>query len=104
MGNMRSYRRAVARAKANKMSHYGKNGKSIKLFHMIWDGQQEAAGKGVLAKKKAQAKAKQQKNDNAISKALKKAKDALADRTSKKPTVAVARKNEKRTVAAARNQ
>lgn len=88
MGNMRKHRRAVARAKANKMSKYGKNGKSIKLFHMIRDVQQEAAGKGVLAKKKKQAKAKSQKNDNSLSAALKKAKDTLAHRTSGKRRVA----------------
>jgi hypothetical protein len=51
--SMRTLRRQVARNQANKMAAHGKNGKSIKLFHMIWDGQQEARGKGVVAKKKA---------------------------------------------------
>ena len=91
MGNMRKYRRATARAKAKKMSDYGKNGKSIKLFHMIWDGKQAAAGKDVQAKKKARAKAKQAKNDNALTAALKKAKDALAARNSSTHTKTAAR-------------
>lgn len=78
MGNMRSYRRAVTRAKANKMAAYGKNGKSIKLFHMIWDGQQEAAGKGVIAKKKAAAKKKEKKKDKSIAGLLQADKERLA--------------------------
>ncbi len=78
MGNMRSFKRQVTRAKANKMAAYGKNGKSIKLFHMIWDGQQEAAGKGVVAKKKAAAQKKKQNTDKSIAGALKAAKERLA--------------------------
>ena len=90
MGNMRKYKRALTRAKANKMSHYGRNGKSVKLFRMIWDGELEAAGKGALAKKQAAAKAKQEKNDNALTKALKKAKAAIAAKAGKKNPVTAA--------------
>lgn len=80
MGNMRKHRRAVVRAKADKMSHYGKNGKSVEIFRMIWNGELEAKNKGRMAKKAAKAKAKQERNDNAISNALKKAKAALKAR------------------------
>ena len=78
MAGMRKYKRAVTRAKANKMAAYGKNGKSIKLFHYLWDGQQEAAGKGVIAKKKAAVQAKRKKRDNSIAGLLQQAKDRLA--------------------------
>lgn len=78
MGNMRSFKRQVTRAKANRMAAYGKNGKSIKLFRMIWDGQQEAAGKGVIAKKKAKAQQKKEKTDKSIAGLLKAAKERVA--------------------------
>lgn len=78
MGNMRKFKRQVARNKANKLAAYGKNGKSVKLFHMIWDGQQEAAGKGTIAKKKAAAKKKEKKNDKSIAGLLQAAKKRLA--------------------------
>jgi hypothetical protein len=64
---MRKYQRAVIRAKANKLSHYGKNGKSIKLFRMMWRGYQEATGKVPTAVQAAEKKkAKEKKRDKGI--------------------------------------
>lgn len=64
---MRKYQRAVIRAKANKLSHYGKNGKSIKLFRMMWQGYQEATGKIPTAVQAAEKKkAKEKKSDKGI--------------------------------------
>ena len=77
MANMRSYKRKLARNKANTMADGGKNGKSVAIFRMIWDGQQEAAGKGTLAKKKAKAKKRQETQDKDIAQLLKAARENI---------------------------
>lgn len=64
---MRKYTRAVLRAKANRLSNYGRNGKSIKLFRMLWRGHQEVKGKVVTAAKKAEKqKEKEKKRDKGL--------------------------------------
>lgn len=64
---MRKYQRAVIRAKANKLSQYGKKGKSIKLFHMMWQGYQESKKKVPTAVKAAKKKkAKEKDRDKGI--------------------------------------
>lgn len=58
---MRKLRRAVLRSEANRLSHYGRNGKSIAIFRGLWADYKglkrhkaaEAAESGLLAQIKA---------------------------------------------------
>lgn len=48
---MRKLRRMVLRNEANKLSAYGKNGKSIKIFRSLWEDYKELQQHKELAKK-----------------------------------------------------
>ena len=48
---MRKLRRAVLRNEANRLSRYGRNGKSIAIFRSLWDDYKELKQHKELAQK-----------------------------------------------------
>lgn len=50
---MRKLRRMVLRNEANKLSHYGQNGKSVAIFHSLWADYKELHKHKGLAKKES---------------------------------------------------
>lgn len=50
---MRKLRRMVLRNEANKLSHYGQNGKSIAIFRSLWVDYKELHKHKELAKKES---------------------------------------------------
>lgn len=50
---MRKLRRMVLRNEANKLSHYGQNGKSVAIFRSLWADYKELNKHKELAKKES---------------------------------------------------
>lgn len=62
---MRKWKRQVLRNKANKISAYGKGGKSIKLFHSLWK----------TSRKKQEQQVKEERQTKGVLKKIKQLKD-----------------------------